>query len=496
MVNWQDALGLSLAKSLDDATIRELGVVLRGDLVLPGGDGYDRARAVFNGMVDRRPALIVRCAGAADVVRGVKLAHSHDLPLSIRGGGHSVAGKAVCDGGLMLDLSPMKGIRVDPAQRTAEAQAGLTLGEFDHETQAFGLATTLGVVSVTGIAGLTLGGGLGWLNGKHGLACDNLLAADVVTADGRLLTASQEENEDLFWAIRGGGGNFGVLTSFRYRLHPVGMVLGGGLSYPLSKAHEVLRFYHEFASGCPDELSTDASLGLAPDGSGVVVVSVCYCGPAEEGERVLRPLREFGSPLADNIQPMAYTTLQSAPDARFPPGRQHYWKSSYLKELSDDAVEVMVRFVSEMPSPTTGVGLQQMHGAASRVDPTATAFPHRDEHYDFLILSQWADPAESERNVQWTRAFFEAMQPYFEEGVYVNNLGDEGEDRVQAAYGVNYGRLSTLKSRYDPTNLFRLNQNIKPTAQDGTNGAGVDRRAPHGGGTQVARPDGSGGGGG
>jgi hypothetical protein len=465
MVDRQDALGLPLAKPLDEADVQELAAALRGDLIRSEDDRYDTARAVFNAMVDRRPALIVRCVGVSDVMRGVEFARSHDVPLSIRGGGHSVAGKAVYDGGLMLDLSPMKGIRVDPAQRTAEAQAGLTLGEFDHETQAFGLATTLGVVSVTGIAGLTLGGGLGWLNGLHGLACDNLLSADVVTADGRLLTASEEENEDLFWAIRGGGGNFGVVTSFRYRLHPVGTVLGGGLSYPLSKAHEVLRFYHEFASGCPDELSTTASMGVAPDGSGVVGVSVCYCGPAEEGERVLRPLREFGSPLADNIQPMAYTTLQSAPDAGFPPGRRHYWKSSYLKDLSDDAIEVMIRFVSEIPSPTTGVGLQQMHGAASRVDPTATAFPHRDEHYDFLILSQWADPAESERNVEWTRAFFDAMQPFFEEGVYVNNLGDEGEDRVQAAYGVNYGRLSTLKEEYDPTNLFRLNQNIRPRAQ-------------------------------
>jgi hypothetical protein len=465
MVDRQDALGLPLAKPLDEAAIRELSSNIRGDLLRPEDDGYDAARAVFNGMVDRRPALIVRCVGVADVLGGVAFARAQDLLLSVRGGGHSVAGKAACDGGLMLDLSPMKGIRVDPARRTAEAQAGLTLGEFDHETQAFGLATTLGVVSMTGIAGLTLGGGLGWLNGKHGLACDNLLSADVVTADGRLVIANEEENADLFWGIRGGGGNFGVVASFRYRLHPIRTVLGGGLSYPLSKAREVLRFYHEFASECPDELSTVASLGVAPDGSGVVSISVCYCGPAEEGERVLRPLREFGSPLADNIQPMAYTTLQSSPDAGFPPGRRHYWKSSYLKDLSDEAIEVMVGFVSEMPSPTTGVGLQQMHGAASRVDPTATAFPHRDEHYDFLILSQWADAAESERNVEWTRSFFEAMEPFFEEGVYVNNLGDEGEDRVKAAYGANYGRLLALKGKYDPTNLFRLNQNIRPPAQ-------------------------------
>jgi hypothetical protein len=471
MVDRQDALGLPLAKPIDEAAIRELAVGLRGELLRLGDERYDAVRLVFNGMVDRRPVVIARCVGVADVMRGVEFAQAHDLPLSIRGGGHSVAGKAVCDGGLMLDLSPMKGIRVDPARRTAVAQAGLTLGDFDHETQEFGLATTLGVVSVTGIAGLTLGGGLGWLNGKHGLACDNLISADVVTADGRLLTASEEENEDLFWGIRGGGGNFGVVTSFGYRLHPVGTVLGGGLSYPLSEAQEVLRFYHEFASAAPDELSTTASLGVTPDGDGVVGVSVCYCGPLKEGEGVLRPLWEFGSPLADNIQPMAYTALQSAPDPGFPPGRRHYWKSSYLKDLSDDAIEVMVGFVSEMPSPTTGVGLQQMHGAASRVDPTATAFPHRDEHYDFLILSQWVDPAETERNIEWTRSFFEAMEPFFEEGVYVNNLGDEGEDRVKAAYGANYDRLLALKGEYDPTNLFRLNQNIRPPSQAASDAA-------------------------
>src|SRR5829696_7368852 len=302
MVDRQDALGLPLAKPLDEAAIRELSSNIRGDLLRPEDDGYDAARAVFNGMVDRRPALIVRCVGVADVLGGVAFARAQDLLLSVRGGGHSVAGKAACDGGLMLDLSPMKGIRVDPARRTAEAQAGLTLGEFDHETQVFGLATTLGVVSMTGIAGLTLGGGLGWLNGKHGLACDNLLSADVVTADGRLLTASDEENEDLFWGIRGGGGNFGVVTLFEYQLHPVGPVLGGGLRYSAGEASDALRFYHEFARSCPDELTTSASLGLAPDGSLVAGITVCYCGAMEEGERVLRPLRGFGSPLEYTIR--------------------------------------------------------------------------------------------------------------------------------------------------------------------------------------------------
>ena len=465
MVGEQGHWGMPVSKPLEEAVVQEFAANLRGDLLRPEADGYGASRAFFNGMIDKRPAMIVRCAGAADVIQGVDFAQTHALALSVRGGGQSVAGTAVSDGGLMLDLSPMKGIRVDPARRTAQAQAGLTLGEFDHETQAFGLATTLGVVSMTGIAGLTLGGGLGWLNGKHGLACDNLLSADVVTADARLLTASREENGDLFWGVRGGGGNFGVVTSFEYQLHPVGPVLGGGLRYSAAEARDFLRFYHEFASTCPDELSTAASLGRTPDGSVVVGVAVCYCGPIETGERVLQPLRTFGSPLEDSIQPMSYRTLQSAPDAGFPSGRQHYWKSSWLKHLSDEAIEVMIRFVAEMPSPISGVGLQQMHGAASRVDPAATAFRHRDEHYDFLILSQWADPFDSEENIRWTRALFEAMQPFFETGVYVNNLGEEGEDRVKEAYGAHYERLVALKDKYDPTNLFRLNQNVRPTAQ-------------------------------
>jgi FAD/FMN-containing dehydrogenase len=455
------------SKPIEEGAVREFAAGLRGEIVRPEEDGYDAARAVFNGMIDKRPALIVRCAGTSDVIRGVDFAHAHDLLLAVRSGGHNVAGKAVCDGSLMLDLSPMKGMRVDPARQRARAQSGLTLGEFDHETQAFGLATPLGVVSMTGIAGLTLGGGLGWLNGKHGLACDNLLSADVVTADGRLLTASEEENEDLFWGIRGGGGNFGVVTSFEYRLHPVGPVLAGGLRYPAAKARDVLRFYHEFASGCPDELSTSALLGRAPDGSLVAGITVCYCGAIEEGERVLRPLRAFGSPLEDGIRPMAYTALQSAPDEGFSPGQQHYWKSSNLEHLSDEAIEVMVRLVKEMPSPSSGVGLQQMHGAASRVDPAATAFPHRDEHYDLLILSQWANPADSEENVRWTRELFEAMQPFVGKGVYVSNLGEEEGDRVKEAYGEHYERLVALKDRYNPTNLFRLNQNVKPTAHSG-----------------------------
>jgi FAD/FMN-containing dehydrogenase len=397
------------------------------------------------------------------VVRGVEFARAHDFLLSVHGGGHSIAGKAVCDGGLMLDLSRMKGVRVDPARRVGQAQPGLLLGELDQEVQAFGLATPLGIVSVTGIAGLTLGGGLGWLNGKYGLACDNLLAADIVTADGRLLTASADENADLFWGLRGGSGNFGVVTSFTYRLQPVGPVLAGGVSYAPAKAREALRFYHEFASTCPDELSTVASVGLDGDRSAFVSVGVCYCGPIESGEHAVRPLRTFGPPIQDAIQPMTYCTLQRASDAGFPPDQLHYWKAGWLKDLSDDAIEVMLRFAAEKPSPATAIALQQMHGAAARVDPAATAFPHRANLYDFLLLSQWADSADSERNIRWTQAFFEAMEPFMERGVYVNDLGEEGDERVRAAYGANYARLAALKDKYDPTNLFRMTHNVKST---------------------------------
>jgi hypothetical protein len=325
------------------------------------------------------------------------------------------------------------------------------------------LATTLGVVSTTGIAGLTLGGGLGWLNGRHGLACDNLISADVVTADGRLLRASARENEELFWAIRGGGGNFGVVTSLEYQLHPVDLVLAGGLSYPAEVAPRVLRFYDDFVKSAPDELSTAASLGMTPAGEPTLSIAVCYCGPVDEGEQVLRPLRTFQVPVDDGIQPMPYTVLQGARDEGFPFGRRHYWKSAWLRDVTDGAIETLMRFLPQMPSSASSVGLQQLHGAASRVAPSATAFPHRAEQYDFLILSQWSEATDSDRNLQWTRALFEAMQPHLEESVYVNNLGDEGPGRVQAAYGENYPRLAAVKRTYDPDNLFRANQNIDPS---------------------------------
>jgi hypothetical protein len=451
------------AGGIASAVGEELGSGLWGKVIWPGDRDYETARAVFNGMVDRRPLAVIRPADASDVVRCIAFARRHDLPLSVRGGGHSVAGNAVRDGAVMLDLSGMKALRVDPETRRVRAEPGLTLGEFDRATQAFGLATTLGVVSTTGIAGLTLGGGLGWLNGRYGLACDNLISADVATADGQLLRTSAQENEDLFWSIRGGGGNFGVVTSLEYQLHPVDLVLAGGLSYPLEVAPRVLRFYDDFAKTAPDELSTAASLGLTPAGEPTVSIAVCYCGPIDEGERVLRPLRTFQSPVEDGIQPMPYTMVQSARDEGFPSGRLHYWKSGWLREVTEGAIDTLMQFLPQAPSPASSVGLQQLHGVASRVAPSATAFPHRAEQYDFLILSQWSEATDSDRNLQRTRALFEAMQPHLEESVYVNNLGDEGPRRVQAAYGENYPRLAAMKRTYDPDNLFRANQNISPS---------------------------------
>lgn len=443
-------------------TAGALHVDLPGEIIRPGDTTYDEVRAVFNRMIDHRPLAVLRCREAADVARGVTFAREHDLPLSIRGGGHNVAGHAVCNDGLMLDLSRMKDLRVDPDRRIAQAGPGLTLGELDRGTQQHGLATPLGVVSPTGIAGLTLGGGLGWLNGKHGLTCDNLLCAEVVTANGEVVRASAEDNPDLFWALRGGGGNFGVVTSFTYRLHPIGPVLAGGLSYPWTRAREALRFHHEFMAAAPDELSTAVSLSLNPADAPVVTIAVCYCGRHEQGQRVLRPLRAFGPPLNDTIAPVPYPAWQSAPDAGFPSGRLHYWKAGWLRHLTDAAIETMARFVPDIPSATSGVGLQRMGGAASRIAPSATAFAQRAEQYDFLILSQWSDPIDSARNLEWTRAFFTAMQPHLESAAYVNNLGAEGQKRVRAAYGNNYPRLAELKQNYDPSNLFRLNQNITP----------------------------------
>jgi FAD/FMN-containing dehydrogenase len=458
--------------SVDDAALRAFRAGLQGALLVPADTGYDEARRVFNAMIDRYPALIVQPLNAEDVRRGVLFAREHELPLSVKGGGHNVAGSAVVEGGLMLDLSTMKGVRVDLERRIAVAQPGLLLGELDRATQAFGLATPLGTASVTGIAGLTLGGGIGWLNGKHGLALDNLVAADVVTADGELLRTSDEEHPDLYWAIRGGSGNFGVVTSFDYRLHPVGPVLTGSLVYPPEQTREALRFYDEFSRTCPDELSTIGNLATDEAGRTVMAVTYAWCGAPDAGERAARPLRAFGQPVEDVVETLEYCALQQIIDERFPPGRQHYWKSSFLTTLSDEAIEVMLHYANERPSPAyvhsaggssrAAIALQHLHGAAARVESSATAFPHRLDHFDFLLVSQWTDPADADRHIAWTRDFFAAMRPFTERAVYVNGLGAGEEARVREAYGVNYPRLAAIKARYDPTNHFRANQNIRP----------------------------------
>jgi FAD/FMN-containing dehydrogenase len=453
------------APAIEESAVLELRGRLRGTLLRPGDPGYDEARRVWNGMIDRRPALIVRGAGAADVIQAVGFARERGLPLAVRGGGHNVAGNAVCDGGLVIDLSRMKGIRVDPARRTVRAEGGVLWGELDREAQAFGLATTGGIVSTTGIGGLTLGGGIGWLARTCGLACDNLLSVDLVTADGRLLTVGPTEHADLFWGVHGGGGNFGVATSLEYRLHPVGQVLGGLLIHPFEAARDLLRLYRDFAETAPSELACYPVLTSSAEGAPVAAIAVCYNGPPDAGERALRPLRSFGSPLMDGIGPMPYTGVQSMLDAFYPPGLFNYWKSSFLTGLSDGAIDTMIAHCADRPSPMCHMALEQLGGAVSRLDAEETAFAHRERPYCFLCLGMCADPAEVEACVRWARRFWEAMEP-FASGVYVNYLGteaDEGAERVRAAYGAEqYERLAALKARHDPSNLFRVNQNIKP----------------------------------
>ncbi len=448
--------------SIENTLVEEFQGGLRGPLLRPESDGYEAARKLWNGMFDRRPALIARCAGTADVIRAVNFARDHRLHVAVRGGGHSFPGHSICDGGLLIDLSAMKGIRVDPAARRAQAQPGVKWIDFDHETQAFGLATSGGTVSDTGIAGLTLGGGLGWLSSKHGLTVDNLTSADIVTADGRLVTANAAENPDLFWALRGGGGNFGIVTSFEYQLHAVGpMVVGGMVLYPLSQAKEVLRFYRDFTKTAPDELTIYAGFVTPPGGETVVALICCYCGPLGEGEEAVRPFKSLGTPVHDALGPLPFVAQQQIFDAGFPTGSNYYAKAASLGDLTDEAIEILIEYAATMPSPLSGMVIQTVFGAASRVAPDATAFRPRAFPYAPIIVSQWLDPAQTAENVAWARDCWGALQP-FAGGVYVNDLGENDEDRVPAAYGANYQRLAALKKKYDPDNFFRLNPNIKP----------------------------------
>lgn len=448
--------------SFSTAAAENLRARLAGRLIFLDDPGYDTLRRVWNGRIDKRPALIARCANADDITEAIRFARDNDVEASVRGGGHNIAGNSLCDGGIVIDLSGMKGIIIDPAARTAWAEPGLLLREFDTATQAHGLATTMGLMSDTGIAGLTLGGGLGRLARKYGATCDNLLAAEVVLADGTRVTASPEENPDLFWGLRGGGGNFGVVAAFTYRLHPVGpTLLGGMLLYDFGRAREVLRFYRDFCRSAPDEVSADVAMLTSPEGQKVLAIAACYVGPLDEGERVLRPLRQFGPPLADQIAPTPYTSLQISVDSPLPRGRRYYWKAHLLKELDDSVIDILVDGFAKVPSPMSILVLQLFGGAVARVDQTATAYANRDALWDCIPICAWEDEAEDDVNVAWGRAIWEALRPHAR-AVYVNNLGDEGEERVRAAFGSNYDRLAALKRRYDPTNFFRLNQNIRP----------------------------------
>jgi FAD/FMN-containing dehydrogenase len=437
---------------------------MRGVLLTPELDGYDTARRVWNGMIDRRPALIARCTGTADVKACVDFAREHDLLVSVKGGGHNFAGKGVWDGALMIDLSLMNNTHVDAGRLRARAGGGTRWGDFDHETQAFGLATTGGTNTDTGIAGLTLGGGIGWLAGRYGLTCDNLVSANVVLPDGRIVTASESENDDLFWGLRGGSGNFGIVTSFEYQLHPVGLLLAGPVFHPFSEAAKVLGFYQEFVQGVPDELTTAAALLHTPEGMPVAAMVGCWNGPFDAGERVLRPMREFGPPMADEIQPMPYAAIQSALDAAFPVGGRYYLKGCLMGEVTEEAIAVLVDHYARVPSPGTVVVLQQLGNAANRVDPAATAFSHRNARYDLVVIPAWNDPADDERHIRWARELHAAIEPFSLHALYVNGVGDDDQtgDVRTAFRAETFQRLAALKTKFDPTNFLRLNPNIPP----------------------------------
>jgi FAD/FMN-containing dehydrogenase len=437
-----------------------------GRIISPDDVDYDGARRIYNALIDKRPSLVAQCQGIADIAASVSTARDEDLELSIRGGGHGVAGRALTDGGLTIDLSRMKGIHVDPHNETVRAQPGVNWKELNRETQVYGLAVTGGVISTTGIAGLTLGGGLGWIMARDGLALDNLLSADVVTADGRVLHASAEENDDLFWALRGGSGNFGVVASFEYRVRPVGPTVFGGLvAHPYSTAAEVLRFYRELTSSASDDLTAYAALIHAPDGvTKLAAIAVCHVGPREDAERELAPLLAFGSPALSQVGPMPYTAINSMLDAGYPYGSLNYWKSSFMDELTDEAIEVFIDRFGQTKGPMTAFLLEHVHGAATRVPDSATAFAHRTIGFNVLIPSVWLDAADTDENIRWTQESFAALQPHLRRGRYVNYMAedDAGEAAARAAYGSNFDRLVDLKTKYDPTNLFHLNVNIPP----------------------------------
>jgi len=460
------------ATSVATEAIGRLRSRLRGDLVLAGESGYDESRSVWNAMIDRHPAIIARCATASDVVHAVNFARETGLDLAVRGGGHNIAGSAVCDDGIVIDLSPMRRAIVDLAALRVTVEGGALLADLDAATQAHGLATPVGINSTTGVAGLTLGGGFGWLSRKYGMTVDNLLSAEVVTASGDTVRASGTENPDLFWALRGGSGNFGVVTRFEFQLHPVGPALLSGLIvYPLAEARHVLRQYAEFVASAPDDLTVWAVLRPAPPlpflpesvhGKGILALAVLYAGDPRKGEALVEPLRRFGAPVGAHVGVQPYTAWQQAFDPLLTKGARNYWKSHNLAALSEGAINTIVDFAETLPSPQCEVFLASLGGAASRPDPDSTAYAHRDARFVLNVHSRWDAPADDERCIAWARDFFRASAPFATGGTYVNFLTEDETDRVRAAYGSNYGRLAQVKRRYDPDNLFHTNQNIKP----------------------------------
>jgi FAD/FMN-containing dehydrogenase len=450
---------------MSDVDIKSFRSVFYGQIFEPADVGYNEARQIWNASVSKHPRVIARCSGLADVIAAINFARTNKLPTAIRGGGHNVGGRALCDDGLVIDLSRMKSVFVDSATRKVRVQGGATLGDIDRETHVFGLAVPCGIVSKTGIGGLTLGGGVGWLIRKYGMSIDNLLSAQVVTADGTVLTASASENDDLFWALRGGGGNFGVVTSFEFQAHPVATVLGGLLLYPRAMAIDVIRHFRDYMASAPDELTAYAALLHGPDGSPLVGVIPCYCGNIADGERVLRPLRKFGSPAVDAIQAMPFPAMQSLLGPSFPDGNHNYWKSTLQRELPDDAIAAIVEHANRMQSPLSLVAVECYGGAAERVSNEATAFPHRNLPWDILFIAQWTDPEQTNTHRKWARSGEEILRPFSQNAHLLSALDVEADDVIKTAFGPNLARLATIKKKYDPTNFFRVNHNINPGAQ-------------------------------
>jgi FAD/FMN-containing dehydrogenase len=442
--------------------IQSFGSAFHGQVLGPEDDGYNEARQIWNASIDKHPRLVARCSGVADVVVAVNFARENGLLTAIRGGGHNVGGRALCDDGIVIDLSHMRSVHVDGANQTVRIQGGATLGDLDRETHVFGFAVPCGIVPKTGIGGLTLGGGVGWLVRKYGMSIDNLLSCQIVTAEGRVLTASAAENEDLFWALRGGGGNFGVVTSFEFKAHPVHTVLGGMLLYPRDVAVDVIRHFRDYIESAPDEVTAYAALLHAPDGAPVTGVIACYCGKIDEGERVLAPLRTFGKPVLDAIQPMPFPAMQSLLAGAFPDGNHNYWKSAMQRQLSDDAIAAIVEHGNRMASPLSFVVLEYYGGAASRVVSDATAYPHRELPWDILFIAQWTNPAEAVTHRGWARSGEEGLRPFSADAHLLSALDVEAEDVINTAFGQNLPRLAAIKQKYDPSNFFRVNVNIRP----------------------------------